>query len=147
MPVRQAVLLNWWQEYQQVADEAFKWHLLPYHEAKESMPDSPAASDTSRMNPLLLMIPAVQRAAEVQVQMRQDLALLRAIEAIRMHAAEHGEVPAMLADVSPVPVPRDPATNEPFAYERAGGTFTIRAAPIASHRQPGRHLRITVTLD
>lgn len=128
MPARQVVLLNWWEQYHHVADDVFKWQLLPYHEAKAHMPEfSPSGEASQQKNPLLASIPAIQRATEVQVGTRRRLALLRAVEAIRLHAADHGQLPAMLADVTAVPVPLDPATNAPFTYERDGDSFTLRA--------------------
>src|SRR5262249_15731723 len=40
----------------------------------------------------------------------------RAIEALRMYAAEHGKWPQRLEDVTEAPVPEDPFTAKPFQY-------------------------------
>jgi hypothetical protein len=43
-----------------------------------------------------------------------------------MHAAENaGALPTKLSDVSCVPVPLNPATNQPFAYYREGKTGVV----------------------
>ena len=53
----------------------------------------------------------------------------RVVEAIRMHAAVNGKLPATLAEVSIVPVPNDPLTAQPFQYSLNGGTATSQSAP------------------
>jgi len=42
-----------------------------------------------------------------------------------MHAAETGQLPKTLEDISIVPVPLNPATNKPFEYQLKGGTATL----------------------
>ena len=64
-----------------------------------------------------MLLPAVSavRAAEDRLQMRIDA--LRALEAIRMHADETGQLPKTLSNVTCVAVPHQPATQEPFPYK------------------------------
>ncbi len=62
-------------------------------------------------------------------RLEQRIALLRNVEALRMHAAEHKSAfPAQLADVS-VPLPGDPVTGKPFLYELRGKTAHLRGTP------------------
>src|SRR5262249_10492651 len=69
---------------------------------------------------------AVLGAAFVAQQRHQrQTNLLRAIEALRMHAAEHGRFPDKLEDVTVVPVPRDPYTGKPFEYSGGGGVAKL----------------------
>ncbi len=51
--------------------------------------------------------------------------LLRAIEALRMHAAENGHWPEKLSDVTIVPMPIDPFTNGPFEYSLKDGVAAL----------------------
>ena len=50
---------------------------------------------------------------------------LRRREAIRLHAAETGNLPASLDEVTVVPVPKNPVTNEDYAYRLDGDTAVL----------------------
>lgn len=53
---------------------------------------------------------------------------LRIIEAVRHHLATHnGKLPASLADIEGLPIPRDPLTDEPFEWTVEGNTATLKA--------------------
>jgi hypothetical protein len=54
-----------------------------------------------------------------------------------MHAAKNGQFPDKLDQVTIVPVPNDPGTDQPFEYQRDGQTATL------SSRLPGELLEIT----
>jgi hypothetical protein len=74
-------------------------------------------------------LPAVQKIRSAQGRLEQRIALLRHVEAIRMHAATNGgKVPAKLADVD-VPLPVDPFTGKPFRYEVIDGVAHVRGSP------------------
>ena len=76
-----------------------------------------------------LLVPATQAARRAQGRIDQRIALLRHIEALRLHAAEQkGALPAKLSDVA-VPLPVDPFTGKPFRYELAGDTAHLRGTP------------------
>jgi hypothetical protein len=54
------------------------------------------------------------------------LAALTTVEAIRSYAAaNNGELPAQLSDITDTPVPLNPATGEPFEYRTDNGTATL----------------------
>jgi hypothetical protein len=73
-----------------------------------------------------LLMPAMQAARGAQVRSERDIAAMRVIEALRMHAAENaGNLPATLADISAVPVPLNPATGKPVVYRLEGGTAIL----------------------
>ena len=58
--------------------------------------------------------------------MGRQIALLRHVEALRLHAARHdGKLPARLCDIS-VPLPEDPFTGKPFDYTVEGTTAHLR---------------------
>ena len=62
------------------------------------------------------------RIAEVQ----SELELIRVIEAIRMHALRTGKLPSELAELKSVPIPNNPVTGEPFAYQVTDGTAEFK---------------------
>ena len=59
------------------------------------------------------------------MRVRREMALLRTIEAVRMHAAREGSLPAKLSEVKCVPTPLNPATDKPFDYSLDDGLATI----------------------
>src|SRR5690606_29899023 len=67
-----------------------------------------------------LLLPAVSAVRSASVRLEREMAALQTIEALRMHAARHGKWPMRLADVTCVPVPKNPATGESFMYELDG---------------------------
>ena len=77
-----------------------------------------------------LAYPALEKVYHAHARLDRRLALLRAVEAVRLHAALHnGMPPKDLAAVTAVPVPDDPYTGKPFDYSVKGDTFTITAPP------------------
>lgn len=73
-----------------------------------------------------LLLPAVQAAYPAQYRVERDIDALRVIEALRMHAAENDcQWPASLEEVTCVPVPKNPATEEPFEYYLEGDTAVL----------------------
>jgi hypothetical protein len=75
--------------------------------------------------------PSVFRVHRKRWLLDQRIALLRHVEALRLHAAEHdGTLPRSLSEVS-VPLPDDPLTGKPFRYELAGDTAHLRGQPPA----------------
>lgn len=59
----------------------------------------------------------------------REIALLRLVEALRLHAGTTGELPESLDEVACVPIPRNPATAEPFAYRLIDGKAIITTTP------------------
>jgi hypothetical protein len=56
----------------------------------------------------------------------RQLAALTTVEAIRSYAAaNNGQLPAQLSDITETPVPLNPATGEPFEYRVDDGTATL----------------------
>ena len=59
------------------------------------------------------------------------MAMLRAVEALRLHAAAHDEeLPASLEDVTQVPIPVDPCSWKPYQYELDQETATLVAEKV-----------------
>lgn len=79
-------------------------------------------------------LPRVVALRRSQAALEQEIALLRHVEALRLHAAgRSGRLPATLAEVA-VPLPDDPFTGEPFDYQVEGAVAHLRGGP----RQAGR---------
>jgi hypothetical protein len=150
MPPAQILLLYVSHFYHDVRDDVFKGSYLPFPQGQavnraadlrlKSLPDTEAGW-TARW-----FLPAVMRIQLAQARLERKLAALRAIEALRMHAAAHeGKLPDKLDEVTVVPVPDDPGTNKPFGYERDGQTVTL-ASRIPGESLDSTGLRYRITL-
>jgi hypothetical protein len=137
MPNAQAVILLTAAVHQEVWDDQVKlFHLPPAAAAAEMAKVRKRADDLRKAhpgNPLIavfaLLYPAVEKVYAAHVRVDRRLAQLRAVEAVRLHAAQSGSVPKALAEATTVPVPDDPATGKPFVYRAEGDTFTLSAPP------------------
>ncbi|MEX2173391.1 MAG: hypothetical protein WD872_03455 [Pirellulaceae bacterium] len=146
MPVAQVVAIQTARTSEYAFQEVFKVWLLPYPEASRRIPEieqkledegilrlAAALSGKAGLPLASLLLPAVSQVMQAEVRLARNLAALRAIEALRMHAAANGgKLPQSLAEVTVVPVPENPATNQPFAYayDAAAGTATLEVPPI-----------------
>lgn len=62
---------------------------------------------------------------------------LRIIEAVRDYLAAHaGTLPTTLADITNVPIPLDPLTDQPFEWTVQDGIATLKAAPLPGDLLP-----------
>jgi hypothetical protein len=138
MPPAQVVMLDSLIRFRNLRDEHFVWFNAPYAEAMQGMRRSEARIHEVGQSPsldylqtmLLLLLPAVDKVYAAEVRTERRIASLRAVEAVRLHAAKNdGKLPATLADVTEVPIPADPATGQPFEYAVEGNRFTITVAP------------------
>jgi hypothetical protein len=138
MPNAQAVMLLTAAVHQEVWDDQVKLFYLPYPAAAAESAKTRQRAEALRKaypdNPLIavfsLLYPAVEKVHAAHVRVDRRLAQLRAVEAVRLHAAlNNGAVPKALAEVTTVPVPDDPVTGKPFEYRADGETFTLTAPP------------------
>jgi hypothetical protein len=156
MPPAQVVMLDSLVRFRNLRDEHFVWLTAPYAEAVPGMRASEARFKELRRSgsfdflqaTLMLLLPAVDKVYGAQVRTERRLASLRAVEAIRLHAAGHdGKLPTRLADVTAVPVPADPATGQAFEYAADGDRFTLTVPPPPGEKgQPGNSWKYVVTL-
>lgn len=124
MAPAQAVLVDIFATYDEHRDELFKWVGLPYWQAREGIARSDARLKEASSSPLNristslagLLLPAVGHVMRAQVDLQQQMAALRIIEAIRAHVAESGKLPASLGEIKDLPLPLNPATGKPFPY-------------------------------
>jgi hypothetical protein len=138
MPKSRVVLLDIAESFAETRDEMYKAFGLPYPQAKKVLDGVQKSLNRSKTRGYggrlaALLLPAVQavKAASARGQLAVDA--LRCIEALRMHAAEHGELPARLGDVAVAPIPLNPLTGRPFAYRLEDGVATL---DLEDHERP-----------
>jgi hypothetical protein len=129
MPVLQVALLARWNSYKTARDDLYKWTAVTDGPARELAVKQlrelyRRAEDSS--TPFWTFMPPLSAMYQAQLRLHRFLSVLRAIEALRLHAARYGEFPETLAEVRNVPVPDDPVTSAPFVYRGAGKTATLR---------------------
>lgn len=108
--------------------DVVKWFYLPEHVRADYTALSAQSLEqfAKQAYPVGILIgtlaPAVQAAYGARQRALQKVHWLLTLEALRMHAAAHGELPDALANLDPVPACDDPLTNEPFVYQRISAT-------------------------
>ena len=134
MPVAQVIMINMGRDITKSSQRMERWIYQPFNVAyKGMMQEEEALAKRQRegfaMRPgeaiASMLLPATQQVYSAQMRIQRDIDAMRVIEAIRMHAAETGSLPATLDEISVVPVPVNPATNQPFSYQLKGGTATL----------------------
>ena len=126
-PAEQVILLDEKREYEVRRDDVMKLMTVPFWQAEALLEPRPRRSRTPTLFADAL-VPAVKAVRRAQARLDQRIALLRHVEALRLHAAEHdGKLPAKLSEVS-VPLPDDPVTGKPFRYELSGATAHLRGS-------------------
>ena len=145
-PADQVILLDEKRELEVRFDDDIKTLKLPFWQV-----EALTAPIKSKSPPALFadeLVPALRSVRLAQTRVDQRIALLRHIEALRLHAAEHnGALPAKLSDVS-VPLPVDPVTGKPFRYEVTGNAAHLRgSAPAGQEKVPPFNIHYVVTLQ
>ena len=125
-------MLRWIETYRELLDEIIIWGDRPFPETGLARRDLDArinaAAEQSEGYLASLLLPAVSAVFTASARTDQYIEMLRTAEAVRLFAAGHnGRLPANLAEIGEVPVPIDPATNQPFVYEFKDGTATLRS--------------------
>lgn len=148
MPVAQVVLLFSMQTYEELRDTVFPWILVPaesknwwvraedrFRKKRDECPEILPLAD--------VFLPAAESGKGAETRLRQRIAALRVVEAIRLYGAAHdGTLPDNLSDMTDVPIPNDPMRCEPFVYRREGNAAVLES-PGMSHR--ALHYRIQLT--
>jgi hypothetical protein len=145
-PADQVLLLDEKRELEVRFDDDMKTISLPFWQV-----EALNSQIKSKKPPALfadLLVPITLNARKAQARVDQRIALLRHVEALRLHAAEHnGSPPAKLSDVS-VPLPVDPFTGKPFHYEVTGNTAHLRGSPPRGQEKiPVFNMHYEVTLQ
>lgn len=148
MPVGRVVAIHTAQTHRYVYDEMFKWTFLSYDKALDKWPATmarlrehhyfgPEGANKDLLPIANILLPAIQQAWYAPLRLERQLAALRVIEAIRMHAAtNNGRLPESLDEVTVAVVPNDPLYGKPFDYKIEGDSVVIETKP-----RPGRDPR------
>lgn len=139
MPAAQVVAIDAASALDQMYDEQFAALLLPYPQARARLQaweqqikqqGMPAALGPRGVAIIVVhqLAPALSATAAAAVRVDHQMAALQAIEALRMHAAQTGQWPDKLEEVTVVPVPKDPASDAPFRYRREQDTAILEPA-------------------
>jgi hypothetical protein len=151
MPAAQAVLIYQKQQYQEIADNIFKWLEIPYNQSQPYMLKSQdqlssIENQGIKTNLFSNLLPGLSRVSFLQARLERNIAMLRTIEAIRIYAAANsGQIPEKLSDITSVPVPSDPVTGKDFIYQRTdlhNARFEAPNAPDESQKRPVYKLTI-----
>ncbi len=136
LPALQVVLLGEVAELDRWYDEAAKWLYFPYPVARKGIDDAErrlqaklASQGMPGASLAGLLLPSTAKVQFAARRVERQIAALMAIEALRLHAARASSLPDRLADATDVPVPLDPVTGQPFAYERHGDAATLTLPP------------------
>jgi hypothetical protein len=125
-PPLQVVLAHNLLRYETLLDEITAVFQVPHAEALKMAAAAEAklkAEDDAVLAKALL--PSVLKVRTAVTRNQQQVAYLRVIEAIRLHAHDNGgKLPETLADVK-VPLPKDPVTGGEFSYGVKDGVATL----------------------
>ncbi len=141
MPVAQVVLIDTMRTFEELRDDLCKWFYIPDSEGAAGLSTAEAklraaATEGREVLPVAsMLLPAIGAVRARITRMDQQIAELRVIEALRIHAAGHeGQLPKQLSDVTAVTVPLDPATNKPFEYRVEGDTAHLQGSELSGRR-------------
>ena len=148
MPVARVVALDTLQTYERLRDDTFKSFGLPYWQARNGLDQARRrlqahlAKRPEIIPAVGILLPAASAARTALARKERQTALLRLLEALRIHAAAHeGRLPQKLGDLTEVPLPNDPYTGEPFRYRLEGDHALVEGPPM-----PGRLLRLEIRM-
>jgi hypothetical protein len=149
MPVGKVIAMDASREYKRIAQEFEKWWYTPYAVAKKlgGMPDEILRDRFGGGYGRILaslMMPALNRVRDAQTRLDWQLNALQTVEAIRMHAAETGKLPKTLSEITVVPVPKNPVTDQDYVYRLDGDTAVLELP--ASDGFQGVAWRFEITL-
>lgn len=123
--------------YERTRDDYFKWLYAPTPDCLKNLEQVEARMADQKSHPLgrwtrmpcslLLSLIGIQKAS---IRLQQNLAIIKALEGIRMYGASHqGQLPSDLGQL-PVPASLDPATLSPLQYELEGSSARLMTAPV-----------------
>jgi hypothetical protein len=134
----EAVLRATMLKFARARDHWIAWSYLPVELSAEYEKDwlevyAAAVTEREPLSELIgLLTPAMQAARSSGRRSEQYLNWLITIEALRMHAADRGELPMSLERLRPVPAWQDSMVGRPFEYTRKSTSEAVltRAARV-----------------
>ncbi len=135
----QAILLDEKREYAVRHDDLARFLNPPLWELGSQVGADPSDALFAEL------LPNVVKLRRARAQLDREVAMLRIVEALRLHAAaQEGQLPARLTDIG-VPMPVDPVTGKPFDYDAEGATAHLRGpAPGGATAGAGVHYAVTL---
>ncbi len=134
-------------QYRIMRDEFFKVAYLSLPDMIKCERESQSAVNEAKDGPAAIfatMQAAIQSTLYAEARLERRIAMLRTIEAIRLHAAANdGKLPESLDAIKEVPIPLDPATNAPFPFSREGDVAVLKT-PQAGSTMPWTTYRIRI---
>jgi hypothetical protein len=132
-PNEQLVFLAMRDYYDVFRDDYFKWLHAPYSVAVEGLKVTNLQMKTKREREEFGwftgvssgLLPNIEAFSTAVTRTRQRIAIIQAIEAIRMEGAENGGKLIDALDKAPVPIPNDPFTGKPFSYQVTGDVAVL----------------------
>jgi hypothetical protein len=147
MSVDQTVGIYFLIRYRELCDECYKAWELPYWQGAGAMSRAVREVESERKetrNPLLVLLPSVQRGRLQFARIDRQICALRVIEALRDYAARHDNQPPASPDqIIDLPLPIDPITGQPFSFE-SHSESVVMTAPEGSEG-PGVRYELTFT--
>jgi hypothetical protein len=122
----QVVLLDERHRFEAERDERMKLLTLPPYQIDAFAARAVPAREEGLFDGFL---PNVVEARMTQARLQRRIVLLQHAEALRLYAADHGGALPKSLDEIGVPLPVDPFTGQPFRYEVADATATLRDSP------------------
>ena len=133
----QIVLTDDLTQYEVNLDEFVKWSNVPFWQVP---PDLATAKRGD--GPFSDFLPAMYKVMSAKLRVQQWASLLMVAEGLRAHAADNGgKLPAALDQVK-LPLPVDPVTGKPFAYEVKEGKAVLRGTPPAGQEKNASYNRV-----
>jgi len=134
--------------YRMLWDDLFKGSYLPPRVALAEIRAADNRILAAKDGPLALFVrltSSVEAVMGTDARLDRRVAILRAIEAIRLYsAARNGALPESLSQITEAPVPNDPVTETPFEYRRDGASALLSCSPSTLPRALDRAYRITL---
>jgi hypothetical protein len=123
------------QRYLELRDELFRWCPLPWWQAQRGMAAAQEQIERAKARgegaSLLEMVPDVAGLARNAARLERRFAMLRIVEALRLHAgANEGKLPSTLDGLKSTPVPLDVATGQMYSYSVEGNTVIVQGPGI-----------------
>jgi len=133
MAVGQVLLIDANREYRRIADMFERGMYLPFEGSSERLRAMEDEMEKMQLRGLdsfgkilaTMLLPALEQVSRAQIRVQRDIDALRVIEALRIHAADTGQLPISLNDVKAVFIPNNPATNKPFEYQLKNGVAVL----------------------
>jgi hypothetical protein len=125
------ILKFYGQRYRDLYDDIYMAGYLPYFEAVPFYERGKRQLFAVKNGPLSLfaaLFPSIESVHSHVAKYDRKVAMLRVVEALRLHAGAAGRLPASLQEVKVVPIPTDPLSGKAFEYVLNGETAELTSA-------------------